>query len=129
MSQRLSIIDAAKALGISTETIRRRIRARQIQFEKDNTGKYWVICDPLPAGVTKPPTPPLPTHDQADLRNQIRLLEDQLKASHEAHAADRALLHETIRAGQAERQQLVQTIADLSAKLGPPKRRWWPFKS
>lgn len=113
MSQRLSIIDAAKALNVSVETIRRRIKARQVEFEKDNTGKYWIICDPPPPNVTKLPTPSLPSHDEADLRNQIRLLEDQLKASHEAHAADRALLHE-----------LVRKLADIAGEK-QRSRKWW----
>jgi hypothetical protein len=129
MSQRLSILDAAAALRVSSETIRRRIKGRQLKFEKDNTGKYWVFIDPPQTSPPNTPTPSLPSHDVEDLRRQINRLEELLKASHEAHTADRELLGETLKSAQLERAQLMETITSLTKKLSPEKRRWWPWSS
>ena len=43
---RLGIADAAMRLGVSADTIRRRIKRGQLSASRDNTGKLWLI---LPA--------------------------------------------------------------------------------
>lgn len=53
-SVRLSVVDAALRLGVSVDTIRRRIKAQEIKAQRDNTGKWWVV---LPADAE-----PVPQH-------------------------------------------------------------------
>jgi hypothetical protein len=44
--ERLSVSDAAKLLGVTTEAIRQRIRRETIDYEKTEDGRYYVYVTP-----------------------------------------------------------------------------------
>jgi excisionase family DNA binding protein len=43
MFERLCIRDAAKRMGVSVDTVRRRIKAKGINAQRDNSGQWWVL--------------------------------------------------------------------------------------
>ncbi|MBF0563425.1 MAG: hypothetical protein HQL37_15755 [Alphaproteobacteria bacterium] len=60
-SNRLSVTDAALRLGVSVDTVRRRLKNHEIEGQRDNTGKGWVFIPAnteTEAGVPPQPKPP-----------------------------------------------------------------------
>src|ERR671916_542700 len=45
-TQRLSVPDAAKALGVTPEAIRQRIKRGTVEFEHTEDGRYYVYISP-----------------------------------------------------------------------------------
>ena len=43
MFDRLCIGGAAKRLGVSQDTIRRKIKAKELNANRDNAGRWWVL--------------------------------------------------------------------------------------
>jgi hypothetical protein len=88
---RLGIADAAVRLGVSPDTIRRRIKRGKLQGNRDNTGKLWIV---LPAGFAqaRAPLPEQPAayvpmqQDQSavidELRNHVVSLRSELDRAH-----------------------------------------------
>lgn len=95
--RRLSVPEAADALGISADAVRSRIKRGTLQTEREG-GRVFVVlgageatarAQPTNAqGATDPPT------DQAadDLREQVRYLREQLRREQDAHEQTRRLL-------------------------------------
>lgn len=56
---RVGIADAAMRLGVSADTVRRRIKRGQLSASRDNTGKLWLILtdDLAKASVSLPMQP------------------------------------------------------------------------
>ncbi|MFN3076744.1 MAG: excisionase family DNA-binding protein [Alphaproteobacteria bacterium] len=55
---RLSVTEAAQRLGVSVDTVRRRIKSGEVEAQRDNTGKWWVQVpaefQPKPRPVSRP---------------------------------------------------------------------------
>lgn len=90
---RASIPEAAARLGVSVDTVRRRVRSGRLPATRDARGRYVVE---LPDGS---PAPPPPAHAGdvdallAEVRRQREVLEAQLAAQErhlEAHMAAEA---------------------------------------
>src|SRR5918997_3080596 len=113
---RLSIADAAARLGISTDTVRRKLKRGQLRAQRDNHGQWWVEV----SGEAKPAEPMQraayePTHNPVgllveELRSQISRLRTDL---------DAAYARET-----AEREHHAAQIASLEASLVAERERW-----
>ena len=71
----VSIRETAAALGVSPDTVRRRIRAGQLEARK--AGGRWQVKVPA-AAATPPPEPPepdaAPLREPADLQAENRML-------------------------------------------------------
>src|SRR3954452_25146915 len=52
---RLSVADAAARLGISTDTVRRKLKRGQLQAKRDNQGQWWIEV-PADAKPAEPST-------------------------------------------------------------------------
>lgn len=78
---RVTIPEAAARLGVSTDTVRRRIRAGLLPSERDGRGRYLVEVDGFDPG--HPPPSPGGEHLDQLLRERDQLL--TLLATQERH--------------------------------------------
>jgi len=89
---RLTQREAAEALGVSVEAIRKRVKRGTLRSEKGGDGRRYVYLDAAPdvAGTTT-------AQDEGsamtvELRDRLRYVEGQLEAERQAHAEARRLL-------------------------------------
>jgi excisionase family DNA binding protein len=139
---RLSVADAAARLGISTDTVRRKLKRGQVRAQRDNHGQWWVE---VPADA-KPTVPtqhaayePRPNEVIEELRGQIRRLRTDLDAAYarevaerDRHAAEVGRLESLL---AVERDRLVDVKverdrwhAQAQTLAQPARRSWWPWR-
>ncbi|KAF0114429.1 MAG: hypothetical protein FD149_1848 [Rhodospirillaceae bacterium] len=79
---RLSVAEAALRLGVSVDTIRRRIKTKDLKAQRDNTGKWWVLVPQGPgqdSGTAVPEgTHPLEPQARRDLFEVLKSENDRL---------------------------------------------------
>ena len=119
----VSIREAAAALGVSQDTVRRRIRAANIEARKANNGR-WQVEMPDAAAAS----PPAPERDAtalarqaADLQAENRMLRGQLATMHAT------LDHEREQAGLVARtlEQFSRALPAPAADAAPARAPWW----
>jgi predicted site-specific integrase-resolvase len=130
----LPLADAAAALGVSVDTVRRRIRRGALEAAKDERGRYVVEVAEDAAPMA------LPSHGDAAevavLRERVTRLEAELEARRrEAEAAEVAQREMRALVSQAQSLQLRLMGGGSSGSLAggdatmtgtqPPRRRWW----
>lgn len=101
MKQRLSLADAAKRLGLSTNAVRARAQKSPAEYglERDNAGKLWVNIDPHKHASKKPSKasklePSLEVTTRAALEVEIDGLKQLVEAERRrADAAEREAGH------------------------------------
>src|SRR5215210_1603002 len=80
--KRLSVAQAARALGVTESGVRKRVARGTLPHERDENGTVWVFVDPLQTVSGTPPD------DQTDevrdtildtLRDQVATLKDQVR--------------------------------------------------
>lgn len=95
--QRLTVQEAAKALGTTTDAIRMRVRRGTLGSEKDEDGRVYVYVDPLVEGRNGDVSG-VESHVEVqayealveDLRGQVGYLREELRQEREQHReADR----------------------------------------
>ena len=130
--ERLSIItEAAQRLGVSIDTVRRRIKSGEIDAQRDNVGKWWVFIaeggeDEQPSSSSSltrtSPHPPVflqQAHPQDDviehLKRENERLWDMLKSKDVLirDLALRAAGAEASAAAQAERDNARDQLREL----------------
>ena len=118
----VSIRETAAALGVSPDTVRRRIRAGQLEARKAN-GRWQVK---VPDAAAAPP--PEPARDAtalarqaADLQAENRMLRGQLATMHAT------LDHEREQAGLVARtlEQFSRALPAPAADAAPARAPWW----
>lgn len=76
---RLSVADAAQHLGVSVDTVRRRIRANEIDAQRDNTGKWWVMVSAAgEAPARQPSAVPPPSRGDGELLDHLLVENERL---------------------------------------------------
>ena len=82
---RLSVTEAALRLGVSVDTVRRRIKTKDLKAQRDNSGKWWVLVpaiqNPEPAAPNKDmpqATHPLEPQARRDLFDVLKNENDRL---------------------------------------------------
>ncbi len=132
-NQRVTVLEAAELLGITTEAARMRIKRGTLRSERQ-AGRVFVLLGPdRPTEHTTERTEP--TEDRtAEL---IATLREQLQAERQAHAEARRLLAATLERipPQLEARESPQTaeeeaerVRPRSATEGPhagTSRAWW----
>jgi hypothetical protein len=107
-SHRLTVQEAAEALGTSVDAVRMRVRRGSLVSDKDPDGRVYVWVDSDASG-----TKPRPDGEFAALMSAkdetINVLQQQLDAEREAHREARRII-----AG------LVQRVPELAAPVEPP---------
>jgi len=118
---RLSVADAAARLGISTDTVRRKLKRGQLQAKRDNQGQWWVEV-PADARPAEPmqraayePKPDADARLVEELRIQVKRLGVDLDAAYaretaerERHAAEIARLESILAAERARVDELLR---------------------
>jgi predicted DNA-binding protein YlxM (UPF0122 family) len=88
--ERLSVGEAAEALGVTRDAIHNRISRGSIRHEKGEDGRLYVFVD---TAATEPDTSTDALIEALDeMREQVRYLREQVQAEREAHAEARRLL-------------------------------------
>jgi len=131
-SERLSIMDAAERLGVSVDTIRRKIRRGQMKATRDNQGRWWVMLPANAYAVKSPsaayepmqPTAYAPTQATdaltAALQDQVVFLRDQVERA-QARISD--LEGQLTAAGTAAATERARLLDVIEAER--KRRRWW----
>jgi len=146
LDRALTVADAASALGITQDAVRKRIRRGTIQSEKDESGRIYVY---VPASETVHKTdqdtsqPPSDSTALISAKDEtIAALRDQLEAERQAHAEARRLLMAALErippqleapqeaTGGAERgaeepERAGPHSATGGAQEGAQQRPWW----
>src|SRR4051794_24448895 len=118
---RLSVADAAARLGISTDTVRRKLKRGKLQAKRDNHGRWWVEV-PADAKPAEPmqraayePKPDADAQIAEELRSQIIRLRTDLDAAYaretverERHAGEIARLDGLLAAERARVDELLR---------------------
>ncbi|MDO8472702.1 MAG: excisionase family DNA-binding protein [Dehalococcoidia bacterium] len=145
----LTISEAAAALGVSVDTIRRKIKRGEMHAQQDSRGKYLVSVEGPVAGAASagPASGPADSArlrlelEQAErmieeLRHQRQVLESELQGTRLAMqdaATERSELRRLL--GNAQMLQMGRALpapaesqpAAVTAPAQKPRRWWWPF--
>jgi hypothetical protein len=89
----VSVYDAARVMGITVDTIRKRISRGTISHERDEDGRVWVILDTDQDAASKVQDTDQPRSDSealtSELRARISSLEYQLEQERQANSEHR----------------------------------------
>jgi hypothetical protein len=83
--EKLSVAQAARALGVTESGVRKRVSRGTLPHERDENGTVWVFVDPLQTVSGTPPNPAPPqAEDVRDtlldaLNDQVATLKDQVR--------------------------------------------------
>ncbi len=106
VTRRVTMADAAEALGISKEAVRKRVQRRTLRSDVGEDGRRYVYLDAGPdAGRGSSPDNVTPTDPRDDL---IATLREQLEAERNAHAETRRIAY-----------ALAQRVPELEAAQEP----------
>jgi hypothetical protein len=93
---RVSVDEAARALGLSVDAIRKRVQRDTIRYEKDAAGRVRIILDESETLQDKSQDTPGQPDARAELIEELRArvgdLREQLQAERQGHAEARRLL-------------------------------------
>lgn len=119
----MTIPEAAAALGVSTDTIRRRIIRGELRARRDERGRYLVTIEGPPTATAQGPVAAEQAHLRLELdysrqileelRHQRKILEDQLEAARRASQEDGA--------GGAEQRRM---MGDVHIQVYGEVRGW-----
>jgi len=123
--------DAAEALGLTVDALRKRVKRGTLESEKDADGRLYVFLDTDQESV-----PP-----RSDTNRLISTLEEQLALEREAHAEARRLLAAALErippqleapTAPPEPRESPETPSDAADTPAPPEaetpvevRPWW----
>ena len=89
---RLTQREAAEALGVSVEAIRKRVKRGTLSSEKGGDGRRYVYLDDAPDAAGTSAAQDEGSAMTVELRDRLRYVEKQLEAERQAHAEARRLL-------------------------------------
>jgi hypothetical protein len=115
----VSVMEAATHLGVSTDTVRRRIRNGELQARQEPTPQGYVWRVELPEEAALETTNPAAWRELVDvLKDEVALLREQLAAHQEELASKNKQI-----------EQLHVLLQQAQAALPPPRdnRPWWRF--
>ena len=99
-TQRVSVDEAARRLGLSVDAIRKRVARGTIRYERGEHGRVWVILDADQDTASKVQDTDKPQSDTTALISAkdetIATLREQLEAERQGHAETRRLLLEAL---------------------------------
>ena len=122
-SKRLSVYEAAKALGVTVDAIRKRIQRGTIPHERGDDGRVWVLMD---ASSIKPDNVQDIYRAASDelvdeLREQIGHLREILREEHDARRRADAIIAQLTRSNAG----LATLVPELQA---PPEEPTLPVR-
>ena len=108
---RLTVAQAAEALGLTVDAVRSRIKRGTIQVEHEG-GRVFVLVDSDQASTGRAQQTDQGSDLTDELRDRLRYVEGQLQAERQAHAEARRII-----AGLVERIPALEAPTD--AREGP----------
>ena len=118
--RRLTVPEAAEALGITADAVRSRIKRKTLKADREGGRVFVVLAGPDRARPTNAQAvTDQPTRGEAadDLREQVRYLRDQLRREQDAHAEARRII-----AGLVQRVPAIDPPAEPPPSAsGPPE--------
>ena len=124
--QRMTLTEAATALGIAPNSVRSRFKSGKIKGERDNGGKIWVWLDPeTPANMRpskEPSSKPAIEGEIKALEGHVKTLAEELARARGEVAALRARASDADRA-EAELAGLAALHDHLREQLAGAERR------
>lgn len=99
----LDVLNAAVALGVSPDTVRRRIRSGAVEARRDASGK-WMVTVEVPAAVPAPP---------GQDRDGLQTIGDELERARE----EISRLRERLSSSQADAARLQEEARGLRVLL------------
>jgi excisionase family DNA binding protein len=130
----VGIREAARLLGVSTDTIRRRIERRDLPAHKDASGRWLIDLDDSLVVPAAPPVPEMPSGEREELirlraeNEALHMLLDEVRTSRDRTVEAEAELRRIItvlafrQQGIAARPEAAET--EMIGAPEPP-RRWW----
>ncbi len=116
--RRLTVDEAARALGLSVDAIRKRVQRGTIPHEKDGAGRVRIILDsPDDNSTLRDERPDTTGRDELveELRDRVRALERRLDEEQEARRRTDTILAQLARANEEQ----ARTIRELEAPSEP----------
>lgn len=109
-TNRVTQREAAEALGVSVEAIRKRIKRGTLPSEKGEDGRRYVYLDDTPDEAGPKPEDQGPSDPLIEAKDEtIEILREQLRAEREAHAEARRII-----------AALTSRIPEIEAPRGSP---------
>jgi DNA-binding transcriptional MerR regulator len=103
--ERLSVVEAAEALGVTRDAIHKRIRRGSIEHEQGDDGRFYVYVDTSTTGAEK--STDMSVDDRTDIL--IAELQDRVRSLEEANRENRRII-----------AALTQRIPAIEAPPEPP---------
>lgn len=137
MSRRVTIREAAEILGVSVDTVRRRLRGGMLEGERVETPQGYVWYVEIPDGVspeqvpTQPPMQANVAEILAMLRQQLAVKDEQIgtqsqmmEAMRQEHAREVEQLHVLLQTAQQNEQRLLSAgVIEPDTTLAAEERR------
>jgi excisionase family DNA binding protein len=128
----VGIREAARLLGVSTDTIRRRIERRDLPAHKDASGRWLIDLDDSLVVPAAAPATELISGDREELirlraENQaLQMLLEEVRTSRDRTVDAEAELRRILAVMAFQRQGIAGPEAEPEAIEAPePPRRWW----
>jgi hypothetical protein len=142
---RLTLRQAAAALGVSESAIRKRVERGTLRSDKGADGRRYVYVDTVADTVADVSSPPSATREHDALISELRAhndtLREQLEAERQAHAEARRLLMAALERippqleAPSEPREATETVEDEAQEARPRpvtvesqegvQRPWW----
>ena len=129
----VGIREAARLLGVSTDTIRRRIERRDLPAHKDASGRWLIeLDDSLMVPVAPAPTE-MPSGEREELirlraeNDALHMLLDEVRTSRDRTVEAEADLRRILTVLTFRQQGLPAPEPPETEMIGAPEppRRWW----
>lgn len=120
--KRISLREAAQHLGLTESGVRARFRKGELNGERDNTGKIWVLIDPAIKPVVHPIVHPHKDSSYEAMRELVTVLKGQLAILTGERDTYRAAANEQTRKA-AEITGLERQVAMLESERDDLRRR------
>jgi len=127
--------EAARRLGVSIDTVERRLKRGELQGQQEQRGKGWrwlieVSGDRAPAdapannGVAPAPAPvnaPASTTDAPAENGLVVVLQDQIVGLQD----QLRVMNQALSSRDNQIVELITVVRQTQAMLPPPRRSWW----
>lgn len=129
----VGIREAARLLGVSTDTIRRRIERRDLPAHKDPSGRWLIELDDSLMVPAAPASTEMPSGEREELirlraeNDALHMLLDEVRTSRDRTVEAEAELRRIVTVITFRQQGIAAPERPETEMIGAPEppRRWW----
>ena len=129
----VGIREAARLLGVSTDTIRRRIERRDLPAHKDPSGRWLIELDDSLMVPAAPASTEMPSGEREELirlraeNDALHMLLDEVRTSRDRTVEAEAELRRIVTVITFRQQGIAAPEQPETEMIGAPEppRRWW----